>query len=176
MNVGSLLTIPANKFPDRTALIYGNKRLTYRQFNQRSNQIANALLRFGLQKGDRVAALLFNSHELVEVFMGAAKVGMVFTPINFRLAAEEVIYLVNHSDARIFAFGEEFFSMVGNILPQLPKVEKFLSVGKAPFPQALEYEPLLFGSRDDEPAARFEEDECQMLYTSGPRASPKGRC
>ena len=175
MNVGSLLTMQANKFPDRTALIYEDKRFTYREFNERSNRIAQALLSFGLQKGDRVATLLFNSPELVEVFMGAVKVGVVFTPINFRLAADEVIYLVNHSDARIFAFGEEFFPLVGNILPRLPKVEKFISVGKAPFPQALEYEPLLRGSRDDEPrGAVSEEDECQMLYTSGTTGKPKG--
>ena len=175
MNVGSLLTMQADKFPDRTALIYENKRFTYRQFNQRSNRIAQALLSFGLQKGDRVATLLFNSLELVEVFMGAAKVGGVFTPINFRLAAEEVIYLVNHSDARVFAFGEEFFSLVGNILPHLPKVEKFISAGKAPFPRAIEYEPLLQGSRDDEPGfAVSEDDECQMLYTSGTTGRPKG--
>ncbi|MGE5253616.1 MAG: AMP-binding protein, partial [Planctomycetaceae bacterium] len=97
MNVGSLLTMQKNKFPDRTALIHENKRFTYRQFNERSNQVANVLVRFGVQKGDRVATLLFNSPELVEVFLGAAKVGAVFTPINFRLASEEVIFLVNHS-------------------------------------------------------------------------------
>ncbi len=175
MNVGSLLTMQANKFPDRTALIYENNRFTYRQFNQRSNQIANALLRFGLQKGDRVATLLFNSLELVEVFMGAAKVGVVFTPINFRLAAEEVIHLVNHSDARIFVLGEDFFPLAGNILPQLAKVQQVISVGKAPLPQAIDYESLLQGSGDDEPRiAVSEEDECQMLYTSGTTGKPKG--
>jgi fatty-acyl-CoA synthase len=175
MNVGSLLTMQANKFPDRTSLIYENKRSTYREFNRRSNQIANALLRFGLRKGDRVATLLFNSPELVEVFMGAAKAGGVFTPINFRLAAEEVIYLVNHSDARIFVFGEEFFSLVGKILPQLPKVEKFISVGKAPFARAIEYETVLRESKDEEPNIPLgEEDECQMLYTSGTTGRPKG--
>ena len=175
MNLGSLLTIQANKFPHRTALIHENKRFTYREFNRRSNQISNTLLRFGLQKGDRVATLLYNCPELVEVFMGTAKAGGVFTPINFRLAAEEVIYLVNHSDARYFAFGEDFFSLAGNILPQLSKVEKFISMGKAPFPQALEYESLLQDSQEDEPCVPVsEEDECQMLYTSGTTGKPKG--
>jgi fatty-acyl-CoA synthase len=175
MNVGSLLTIQANKFPDRTALIYETKRFTFLEFDRRSNQMANALLRFGLQKGDRVAALFFNSPEIVEVFLGAAKVGGVFTPINFRLAAEEVIYLVNHSDARIFVFGEEFFSLVENIHPQLPRVEKFISAGRAAFPRVIEYEPLLEGSRVEEPGiAVSEEDECQMLYTSGTTGRPKG--
>jgi fatty-acyl-CoA synthase len=175
MNVGSLLTMQANKFPDRAALICENKRLTYRQFNQRCNRVANSFLRFGLKREDRVATLLFNSPELVEVFMGTAKTGGVFTPINFRLAAEEVTYLVNHSDARIFVFGEDFFSLVGNILSRLPKVEKFISVGKAPFPRAIEYEPLLQASMDEEPEiAVSEEDECQMLYTSGTTGKPKG--
>jgi len=175
MNVGSLLTIQANKFPDRTALIYENKRFTFLEFDRRSNQMANALLRFGLQKGDRVAALLFNSPELVEVFLGAAKVGGVFTPINFRLAADEVIYLVNHSDARVFVFGEEFFSLVGDILPRLSKVEKFISVGRAAFPRVVEYEPLLEDSPVEEPGITVsEEDECQMLYTSGTTGRPKG--
>ena len=175
MNVGSLLTMPANKFPDRTALIYENKRFTYRQFNQRSNRMAQALLRFGLQKGDRVATLLFNSPDLVEVFMGAAKIGGVFTPVNFRLAAEEVIYLVNHSDARIFVLGEEFFSLAESICSQLPKIERFISVGKAPLARAIEYETLLRESQDEEPDIPVgEEDECQMLYTSGTTGKPKG--
>jgi fatty-acyl-CoA synthase len=175
MNVGFLLTMQADKFPDRAALICENKRLTYRQFNQRCNRLAYSLLGFGLKKEDRVATLLFNSPELVEVFMGTAKAGGVFTPINFRLAAEEVTYLVNHSDSRIFIFGEDSFPLVGNILPRLSKVEKLISVGKALFPRAIAYEPLLQASMDEEPAvAVSEEDECQMLYTSGTTGKPKG--
>ena len=175
MNVGSLLTMAANKFPDRTALIQDDRRFTYRQFNQRSNRMARALLRFGLQKGDRVATLLYNSPELVEVFLGAAKTGAVFTPVNFRLAAEEVVYLVNHSDARIFVFGEEFFPLAESICPRLPKVERWISVGKAPFARAVEYETLLRDSTDEESDIPVEEkDECQMLYTSGTTGRPKG--
>ena len=175
MNVGSLLTMAANKFPGRTALIQDDRRFTYGQFNQRSNRMAHALLRFGLRKGDRVATLLFNSHELVEIFLGAAKVGGVFTPINFRLAAEEVLFLVNHSDARFFAFGEDFFPLVETIRTRLTKVEKFIWVRKSPFASAFEYETLLGESRGEEPGIPVEEnDECQMLYTSGTTGKPKG--
>lgn len=175
MNVGQLLTLQASKFPERTALIFEGQRFTYREFNQRANQFAHLLLRFGIQKGDRVATLLFNSNHLVEVFLGAAKMGGVFIPINFRLVADEVLYLLDHSDARFFVFGGEFAPLVEMIRPKLTKVEVFLSVGKAASPEILEYEDLLRESNSDEPQATVvEEDECQMLYTSGTTGKPKG--
>ena len=175
MNVGQLLTLQANKFPERTALLFENKKFTYREFNQRCNQFAHSLLRFGLRKGERVAKLLFNSNPLVEIFMGTAKAGGVFTPINFRLAAEEVLYILNHSDARFFVFGEEFSSLVATIRADLPKVEIFISAGRGTLPNTLDYEPLLQETPNDEPGQQiFEEDECQMLYTSGTTGRPKG--
>jgi len=175
MNVGQLLTLQANKFPERTAILFENKKFTYRQFNQRSNQFAHSLLRFGLPKGERVATLLFNSNPLVEIFMGTAKAGEVFTPINFRLAAEEVLYILNHSDARVFAFGDEFAPLVASIQAGLSKVEFFISVGEATFPKAFDYETLLQESPGEEPDRQVsEEDECQMLYTSGTTGRPKG--
>ncbi len=175
MNVGQLLTLQASKFRERTALIFEGKKFTYFEFNQRANQFAHLLLRFGVQKGDRVATLLFNSNHLVEVFLGTAKMGGVFTPINFRLVADEVLCLLDHSDARFFVFGEEFSPLVENIRPKLTKVEVFISVGKAASPEILEYEDLLKESNSEEPQATVaEEDECQMLYTSGTTGKPKG--
>lgn len=175
MNVGQLLTLQASKFPERTALIFENEKFTYREFNQRCNQFAHSLLGFGLRKGERVATLLFNSNPLVEIFMGTAKAGGVFTPINFRLAAEEVLYLLNHSDARFFIFGEEFYSLVGTIRADLPKVHFFISVGGATPPKTFDYVTLLQESPVEEPDRQIsEEDECQMLYTSGTTGKPKG--
>lgn len=175
MNVGQLLTIQARKYPDRIALIWGERRFSYREFNERANRFANFLLRFGLKKGEKVATLLRNSNPLLEVFLGTAKVGGVFTPINFRLTAEEVAHFLDYSDARIFIFGEEFSSLVAAICPRLEKVEIFVSTGEKIQRETVCYETLLEESKRREPKRSVaEKDECQLLYTSGTTGRPKG--
>ncbi|MDO9209859.1 MAG: AMP-binding protein, partial [Deltaproteobacteria bacterium] len=120
MNVGQILTLASHKVPERTALLCEDKKYTFQEFNRRANQFAHSLLRFNLQKGDKVAALLFNSNPFVEVYLGTAKAGGVFTPINFRLAADEVFYILDHSDARFFVYGEEFIPLRKRDPRQLP--------------------------------------------------------
>ena len=89
VDIGQILTLTANKFPNRTAIIFENNRFTYQEFNWRANQFAHSLLQLGLKKGEKVAVLLFNSNHFVEVYFGTAKVGGIFTPINFRFAPDE---------------------------------------------------------------------------------------
>ena len=175
MNVGQILTLSSHKVPERTALLCEDKKYTFQEFNRRANQFANSLLRFNLQKGDKVAALLFNSNPFVEVYLGTAKAGGVFTPINFRLAADEVFYILDHSDARFFVYGEEFIPLVQSIRSRLTKVEFYISTGKDLIPQAFNYEALLAESPNTEPDILIaEEDECQLMYTSGTTGKPKG--
>ncbi len=174
MNIGQLLTIAAAKYPERTALIYEDKRFAYEEFNRRVNRCARALLDRGLRKGDKVAGLFFNSNLLLEVYLAVAKSGGVFTPVNFRLAAEEVHYILDNSDTRFFFFGEEFAPLVAQIRPLLPRVEFFVSTSKV-HPGVLEYEALLAGAKDTEPdTVLFDHDECQLMYTSGTTGKPKG--
>jgi len=175
MNVGQILTLASHKVPERTALLCEDKKYTFQEFNRRANQFAHSLLRFNLQKGDKVAALLFNSNPFVEVYLGTAKAGGVFTPINFRLAADEVFYILDHSDARFFVYGEEFIPLVQSIRSRLTKVEFYISTGKDLIPQAFNYEALLAESPNNEPDILIaEEDECQLMYTSGTTGKPKG--
>jgi len=175
MNVGQILTLTANKFPNRTAIIFENVRFTYQEFNWRANQFAHSLLQLGLKKGEKVAVLLFNSNQFVEIYFATAKVGGVFTPINFRFAPEEVRYIVDHSDARIFLFGEEFSDLVETIRPKLTKVEFFISVRDGVAKGDLDYEALLKEPENTEPTVRLsEKDECQLMYTSGTTGRPKG--
>lgn len=175
MDVGQILTFTAHKFPQRIALICEQGRMTYQEFNCRVNQLANGLLRLGLKKGEKVAVLLFNSIPLVEILFASAKTGGVFTPINFRFTAEEVFYILDHSDARFFIYGEEFSGLVEKIRPRLKKVEFYFSIGESAPPFILNYETFLKESLSQEPdIPLFEKDECQLMYTSGTTGKPKG--
>lgn len=175
MNIGQFLNCQANNFPTRTALVFQDKKYSYEEFMHRCNQFAQSLLRLRFKKGDKVATLLFNCNHVVEVFLGTLKVGGIFTPINFRLVAEEIRHLLDHSDARFLVFGEEFITLVDSIRHQLPKIESFISVGKANSLTSLEYESLLKESPTAEPNLEIrEEDECLLMYTSGTTGKPNG--
>src|SRR4030043_253757 len=175
MDAGQILIFTANKFPKRTALIFEEKRFTYQEFNDRVNRFANALLRLGLRKGEKVATLLFNSNQFVEIFFATVKIGGVFTPINFRFTAQEVFYILDHSDARFFIYGEEFSNLIETIRSRLKKVDIYISVGESISSSVLNYEKLLVDSFPNEPNIPiYERDECQVMYTSGTTGRPKG--
>jgi len=175
MNVGQILTITSNKFPKRIAAVFENERLTYQEFNERVNRFAHFLLRMGLTRGEKVGVLLFNSIPLVEIFFASAKTGGVFTPINFRFTAEEVFYILDHSDARFFIYGEEFSELVEKIRSRLTKVKFYFSVGDSLPLSILNYEACLRESLPQEPEIPLSEaDECQLMYTSGTTGKPKG--
>jgi len=175
MDVGQILTFTARKFPQRIALICEQEWMTYQEFNDRTNRLANGMLRLGLKKGEKVAVLLFNSIPLVEILFASAKTGGVFTPINFRFTAEEVFYILDHSDARFFIYGEEFSELVEKVRPRLKKVEFYFSIGESVSPSILNYEAFLRGSLAQEPDVPLsEKDECQLMYTSGTTGKPKG--
>jgi acyl-CoA synthetase (AMP-forming)/AMP-acid ligase II len=82
MNIGKLITRHALYRPEHTAVIFENHRLTYRQFNQRVNRLANALLGLGLKKGDKLATVLGNCLELLELYQAVAKTGVVIVPLS----------------------------------------------------------------------------------------------
>jgi len=175
MNISQILTLNAQKIPGRTALICGDERSTFKDFNLRVNRLAHALLRLGLRKGDKVAALFFNSIPFVETYFAAIKAGGIFVPVNFRFVAEEAAYILDHSDSRFFFFGAEFAGLVQRIRSGLSKVDFFISAGIPPDSVTRRYEDLLKESSDSEPPVYLsEDDDCQIMYTSGTTGRPKG--
>jgi acyl-CoA synthetase (AMP-forming)/AMP-acid ligase II len=132
LNLGQNLKVNAKKFPNTVALKDSMRSYTYPEVNKRVNKLAHSLLSSGLKKGDKVAVLLENSIEIVEIFLATAKTGIVIVPINFRLISPEVEYIADNSDAKAFIVHHEFTSTLDPIKAKLKNIEpdKYIVVGK----------------------------------------------
>ena len=133
LNLGQNLKVNAKKFPNTVALKDRSRTFTYPQANRRVNKLAHSLLSMGLSKGDKVAVLLENSIEIVEVYLATAKTGIIIVPINFRLVSSEVEYIAENSDAKAFIVHDEFTSTVDPIKPNLKNIaaDNYIVVGQA---------------------------------------------
>jgi fatty-acyl-CoA synthase len=173
--VGETITRNSRRFPDKEALIYGDIRLTYKQFNSRINQLAHALMGLGIKKGSKVAILSFNCNQFLETYYALAKIGAVAVPLNFRLHPEELTYMVDNSDAEAFMMGEAFVETVKGTQKDLPKVKHYISITERPVQGMLHYETWIAKSPDDEPLVLVdEEDPAFIMYTAGTTGKPKG--
>ncbi|OQY21405.1 MAG: long-chain fatty acid--CoA ligase [Anaerolineaceae bacterium 4572_32.2] len=176
MNLGQMLKVNAKKFPDTVALKDRDRSFTYPEVNRRVNKLAHSLLSLGLSKGDKVAVLLENSVEIVEVYLATAKTGLVIVPINFRLTGREVEYIVNNSDARALIAHDEFTPTVDAIRPNLGNVgpDNYFVVG-AEREGYREYETFIRAAPESEPEAQVAPaDAWILIYTSGTTGKPKG--
>ena len=176
MNLGQNLKVNAKKFPDTIALKDASRSFTYPELNRRVNRLAHSLLSLGLVKGDKVAVLLENSIEIVEVFLATAKTGLIIVPINFRLVSREVEYIVNNSDARAMIVHDQFTATVDPIKTSLKNIspDHYLVVGEKK-DNYKEYEAFIRAASDSEPEAEVRpEDTWILIYTSGTTGKPKG--
>jgi fatty-acyl-CoA synthase len=170
LNVPFMLLRNVHENPDKLAVVSGDRRYTYREFNERVNRLANGLLQKGVQKGDKVACLLNNGSEFAEISFALSKIGTLSVPLNFRLKGEEIGYILEHSDSSFLFFGAEFQETVAGLIPRLPLVKSTIQVGGSG-----EYEEWVQTSSPREPPVRvLEEDEHSIMYTSGTTGFPKG--
>lgn len=173
--LGEIMARNARQFPDREALVHGHTRLSYRQLNGRINRLAHALMDLGVGKGTKVAILSHNCHQFLEAYFALAKIGGVAVPLNFRLGAEEMRYIVNHSDAEALIFMEPFAATVKNMRADLPMVKQYISISKKPLEDMLDYESWISRYSDDEPLVLVDEDDpVFIMYTAGTTGRPKG--
>ena len=176
MNLGQNFKVNAKKYPDTLALKDQNRSFTYRQTNERVNRLADSLLCLGLKKGDKVAVLLENSIEIVELYLATAKTGLVIVPINFRLVGREIEYIVNNSDSVAIFVHEQFTGTVDQIGAELRNIapDRWFVVG-GPAAGYREYEAFISGGSSQEPACEVKpSDTWILIYTSGTTGRPKG--
>ncbi len=167
MVIGDLAVQCARRYPSKKAFVYEGRSLTFYEFNQRVNKLADAILRLGLEPGSKVAVLSKNSPEMVEICFAAAKTGMVYVPLNFRLVPVELQFVINDAEIDILFVGDAFKKEVETIHNDISVAHIIQMDG--------EYEPFLAtGTADEPPVAVRQEDIFSIFYTSGTTGGPKG--
>jgi fatty-acyl-CoA synthase len=178
----SFLERAARAYPETTAIIHGKRRYSYAQFYARSRQLASALAREGIARGDTVSVLLSNTPAMLEVHHGVPMTGGVLNALNTRLDARSIAFMLDHSEARIFIVDREF-SACANAALDLAQVKPLVLVYDDPeFPQAGElpgatdYEAFLAAGDPQFPwqMPQDEWDAISLNYTSGTTGNPKG--
>ncbi|GAA1091724.1 long-chain-fatty-acid--CoA ligase [Nocardiopsis composta] len=160
--------------PQREAVVDGDLRLSYEEFFDRCDRWSAALQSMGVGEGDRVAYIAPNTHAQLESFYAVPQIGAVLVPVNYRLTAEDFVYIVNHSGARVLCVHADQIPAVEPVRDRMPGVERFIALEGARDGWE-DYETLLAASGPE--FTRPEIDESQLLtlnYTSGTTARPKG--
>ena len=115
-------------YPEREAVVDGDRRLTYEQFFGRCDRWSAALQRLGVGQGDRVAYIAPNTHAQLESFYAVPQIGAVLVPLNYRLTRDDFTYIINHSGSRIVCVHSDYLDAVEAIRGDLPKVEHFVAL------------------------------------------------
>jgi fatty-acyl-CoA synthase len=178
LNAANLLSTRANLTPERQALydVHSGQMFTFRQLNQRANRLANFMhRRYDIQKGERVSILAYNGLAYVDLLYGLGKIGGVFAPLNWRLTARELLYILHDSKPKVLVCGPEFIAVLEEIRTKVD-IPEIISLVGANIPGAQKYEELLEQASEDEPIRPelTAEDAYCILYTSGTTGQPKG--
>lgn len=178
----SFIARAAKFFPDRTAVIHGDRRLTYSEFYARTRQLAEALTKAGITRGDTVAILAPNIPAMLEAHYAVPMIGAVLNPINIRLDAASIAFCLTHGEAKLFLADREFHGTIAPALDLLgdkrPIVIDIADVETADAPRfgGVEYESFIAGGDPNfawsGPADEW--DSICLLYTSGTTGNPKG--
>jgi acyl-CoA synthetase (AMP-forming)/AMP-acid ligase II len=168
-NAGDLLARNARNFPNDIGLIFGEKRLTWRELDERAKAFANSLFELGLERGDRVAIYAKNSNQWVEALFGLAQVGLVSVTVNYRLTANEVAYIVENSGAKAIICDD---STEQNSIEVKEKLECLQQViNPQLFENLIEKGQSQIANRKSQIKG---EAAAMLLYTSGTTGFPKG--
>ena len=182
MNIAWWVQRWSDLHPDKPAVIFEEEQITYSELNQRANRASCWLQSLGIEKGDRVAVMLNNCPEFIELFLASARLGAIFVPLNFRSAPPELDYFLKNCRPRLFVFGHEFVDSVKMLDVENTRPQSLLSsVGKEPTDTAvLDYisESIAFDGRKPfltRSLGPTDPEEPQVImYTSGTTGRPKG--
>jgi long-chain acyl-CoA synthetase len=178
MNIGSLISRHARYRPDHLAVVVDEHRLTYTEFNRRVNRLANALLDAGLRQGDKLAMILPNCLELLDIYWAVAKIGVVVVPLSPLLRGQGLQTLLQDSDSAMVITNSGFIEILNPMKPALSAIapERYILIDRAGVPGYRYYYDLIDGAGESEPhPIDINPDELyNIMYSSGTTGLPKG--
>jgi len=171
----------ADVFPDRVAVIHGNRRFTWREHAERCRRLAGALMAAGVEPGDTVAVLAPNTPAMLEAHFGVPMAGAVLNNINIRLDAAGVAFILEHGDARVFLVDRQFAPVAREALSRLGRKPLVIDIddpeaGDGGSAGTIEYEAFIAAGDPGAPIRwpKSEWDAIALNYTSGTTGNPKG--
>ena len=179
--IKKLLNTPLIYSPDQEIVYDDKNRYTYRTLNERINRLASGLKKFGVAKGDIVAVFDYDSHRYLECFFAIPMMGAVLQTINWRLSSEQILYTLNHAEAKVILIHAEFLPILQNIRDRLETVQKFVIIdadddatdhsfkGDAAYEQLLQSGSAAYAFPDLD-----ENTKATTFYTTGTTGNPKG--
>lgn len=177
-NIGLYVHQVALKHPKQMALIHGNKKLTYKEFDNRINSLAAYFKIIGIKKGDHVAVLLYNCPEYLEIYNACYRIGAAVVGINYRYKPPEILYIINNSKPKILITSPEFVNSIKEIQNEegFQSVNYLLSTGLEIPEGYMNYDNkvLLHYSQDVVAEDLTEDDKAFLIYTGGTTGTPKG--
>lgn len=162
---------------DKTFIVDGENRYTYKQYKDRAFKFANGLLDLGVKNGDNITLMLYNSHEFIEALGGPFPIGARACLMNWHFQGEEIVGLLKDSESKVMIIDEEFIDRIEEIRSELKSVENIIVVGKKAPGDMILYEDFISDYSIEQPPASFTFGEMglpMMLYTGGSTGRPKG--
>jgi acyl-CoA synthetase (AMP-forming)/AMP-acid ligase II len=165
----------AHLHAEDTHLVFGEHRATFSGFANRSLRLASALYDLGMRSQDRVAMLAMNCAEYLEVYGACEVAPFIIAPINYRLAAPEIEYILRDCAPRVLVFEQQYAQLIEALRPRLPGIQHYIAVGEHTEGWAFRYEQVLStGDSSGPPLRAAPEDIHSITYTSGTTGRPKG--
>lgn len=162
------------KIPDDVVVICGEKKLTWKELDDRSSRLAQALISMGVKKDDKVLLMMHNRPEFIESNYAIQKCGAIPVPVNYRFTAHEIEFQADNSDSVAFILEDLWLDPVQKARPALNKIKSYICAGKCP-PDMMPYEKAMSDNPAKNPdVPTGEDDVCVICYTGGTTGFPKG--
>jgi len=180
MTISEMLARNARIYPEDIALIeikpseQLRREITWKEFDEKANRVANALISMGVGKGDKVIHLMFNSINWLEAYFGIIRTGAWAVPLSFRFTSRDIKYCVDIAETKVMILGEEFVNRVEDIRSQMPTIKNYIVVGGKKVQGMENFQSLVDSSFPESPGVVLEdEDACGLYFTSGTTGEPK---